>query len=399
MRFFHNEYREKARTNIITAAIIVLMLAFFYYLKNITSFFAALIGLASPFLLGIALCFIQVPVVNRLDRLQERFVFKKKKHPKITRAISTVLSHLLLLAIIAAMAFILLPQVFHSVKQLIPIITNFIQTNSHWIGETLQQFDVDFITFDGSELNIAWEQILVNFSDYITPVFDNVLNISSSIYRFFFNFFIGFITSFYIMMSKEVICARAKKLCYAFLPENLSPLLVHWSRRASAIFSGFIIGKLLDSFVIGVICYISMLLMRLEYPLLISFIVGIFNIIPFFGPIIGAIPSILILLIIDPKHALIFAIYVLILQQMDGNIIGPAIMRDHVGISSLWIMVSIIIGGGLFGFIGMLLSVPMFSLIYAIVKAWSEYRLKNKGLPVNGASYFKDPEIPKHAEQ
>ena len=397
MKLFHEEYKEKARTNILTAAIIILLLAFFYYISNIATFLRSLLSLIAPFLIGFMLCFIQLPIVHRLDQLQGRLIFKKKKHPKLTRAISTTLSHVFLVGIIIAFVLLLLPQVIHSIKQLIPLITNFVKDNSHIIGELVERLDIDFITVDGSELNIAWEQILVYLNNYSKLLFDNVMSISSSLYTFFFNLFIGIVTSFYLMMSKEIICARIKKLCYAFIPEEGASLLVHWTRRANQIFSGFISGKILDSLVIGIICYISMLLLQLEYPLLISVVVGVCNIIPFFGPIIGAIPSILILLIINPRHAMIFLVYIVILQQLDGNIIGPAIMRDHVGVSSLWIMISIIVGGGLFGFTGMLISVPMFSLVYAIVKALSEYHLKKKGLPVDSAAYAEDPNSKKHA--
>lgn len=398
VRFVHPEYKDRAKTDLFIAAVVILMLAFFYYLSSVTAFVRRIVSLASPFLLGIAICFIQVPIVRKADAFQDRWLFRKKKHPTLRRAISAILAMLLILAVLTAFIWILLPQMVHSAKQLIPIISRFIRENSHWIGDVAKQLEIDFITFDGSELNIAWEQIVSGFSNYYSVVFSNIVNISSSVYKFFFNLFIGLVTGFYIMMSKEAICARVKKLCYALVSPSTARSLVRWTRRANSIFGGFISGKIIDSFIIGVICYFSMLLMRLEYALLISFIIGLCNMIPFFGPIIGAAPSILILLIINPKHALIFTIFILILQQIDGNILGPIILKDHVGISSLWIMVSIVVGGGLFGFIGMLISVPLFSLIYAIVKAWSEIRLRKKGLPTKEEAYLTQSDIKPNAE-
>ena len=165
------------------------------------------------------------------------------------------------------------------------------------------------------------------------------------------------------VLDKEHLCAQFKKITYAFVPKETSESLIYWTRRASRIFSGFLSGKIIDSIIIGCLCYLGMLIFNIEYPLLISVIVGITNILPFFGPFIGAIPSILILLIVNPYSALWFGVFIVILQQIDGNIIGPLILGDSVGIEPLWIMISIVIGGGLFGFAGMLRLFHMFAFI------------------------------------
>ena len=216
--------------------------------------------------------------------------------------------------------------------------------------------------------------------------------ISSTIYTVVFQLFVGLITAFYLLMDKERFCNQSKKICYATMRRETCESLIYWTRHASHIFAGFISGKILDSIIIGVLCYLGMLLFKMEYALLISVIVGVTNIIPFFGPFIGAVPSILILLIVNPYSALWFAVFILVLQQLDGNVIGPLILGDYVGISPLWIMISIVIGGGLFGFVGMLLSVPVFALIYAIIKALLENRLKKRGLPVHSSCYADAPE-------
>ena len=170
--------------------------------------------------------------------------------------------------------------------------------------------------------------------------------------------------------------------------------LIYWTRRANKIFAGFITGKILDSLIIGVICYVCMLLFGIEYPLLISVIVGVTNIIPFFGPFIGAIPSALILLLVNPLSALWFLVFILILQQLDGNVIGPFILGDYVGVSAFWIMLSIMVGGGLFGFAGMLLGVPVFALVYAIVRTVIETRLRKRNLPGGQRFYIQGARKP-----
>jgi len=184
-----------------------------------------------------------------------------------------------------------------------------------------------------------------------------------------------------------------KKLCYSFLKNETCETLIYWTRRANKIFAGFISGKILDSMIIGLLCYFLMLIFKFEYPLLISVIIGVTNILPFFGPFIGAIPSILILLLVNPYSALGFAILILVLQQLDGNIIGPLILGDYVGVSPFWIMLSIVIGGGLFGFVGMLVSVPLFALVYAIMRTVAEVRLRKKNMPTETNDYIAAPEI------
>ena len=228
--------------------------------------------------------------------------------------------------------------------------------------------------------------------NYTSVLVNNLMAISSSIYTLVFQLLVGMIAAFYLLMDRERYCAQVKKLCYSLFKPSTCETLIYWARRAHKIFSGFITGKILDSLIIGIICYVCMLLFRIEYPLLISVIVGFTNIVPFFGPLIGAIPCLVILLLINPLSALWFLIFILILQQLDGNVIGPFIMGDYVGLSPFFIMLAIMVGGGLFGFPGMLLGVPVFALVYAAVKAGTEARLKAQNLPTESAAYEGAPE-------
>ena len=382
----------KARTvsNIIVVAAGIGMLAVMYYFQPIWAIVQKIFGVITPFLVGGALAFLQLPVVKRVEWFFSKTIFKKKAHPKVSRALATVISLLFLLAIIAAFLGILLPQLVDSVTQLVSLITAFISANAHHLNELLVQWD--FIAFEGEELVIGWQKIVSETSNYISFLLDNVMAIGSTIYTTIFQLFIGLITAFYLLMDKERFSAQAKKICYSLMNKDSCESLIYWTRRANHIFAGFISGKILDSAIIGVLCYIGMLAFKWEYPLLISVIVGVTNVIPFFGPFIGAIPSILILLIVNPIHAAWFALFVLALQQLDGNVIGPLILGDYVGISPIWIMISIVIGGGLFGFVGMLVSVPVFALCYAIVRACIESRLKQRGLPIHSSNYINAPE-------
>lgn len=385
-----SEQHSKTISNIIVVAAGMGMLAILIYFQGIMSAIGTIIGVVAPFLVGFGLAFLQLPVVKKVEWVFGKFIFKKKKHPKLTRALSVTISLLFLLTIIAAFVCILVPQLVESVKQLVTYITTFIRSNVHHLNQLLVRWD--FIEFEGEELVIAWEKIIAETSNYIEFVVDNVLAISSTIYTTIFQLFIGLITAFYLLMDKERFGMQAKKICYAVCKEDTCESLIYWMRRANRIFAGFISGKIIDSAIIGVLCYVGMIIFKMEYPLLISVIVGVTNILPFFGPFIGAIPSILILLIVNPYSALWFALFVLLLQQLDGNVIGPLILGDYVGISPLWIMISIVIGGGLFGFVGMLMAVPVFALVYAIIKAWIETRLRRRNLPIHSSCYADAPE-------
>lgn len=393
-----SEQKAKTISNIIVVAAGMGMLAVLIYFQPIWAAINTVIGVISPFLVGFALAFLQLPIVKKVEWFLRKTIFPKNRKPKLTRALSTTISLLFVLMIVAAFMSILLPQLIDSVKQLVTYITQFISANAEHFSDLLVRWD--FIAFEGEELVIGWEQIVSQASNYISVVMDNVMAIGSTIYTTIFQLFVGLITAFYLLMDKERFCAQAKKILYSIMKKDKCETLIYWTRRANRIFAGFISGKIIDSLIIGVLCYVLMLIFRFEYALLISVIVGVTNVIPFFGPFIGAIPSILILLIVNPYSALGFAILILVLQQLDGNVIGPLILGDYVGISPLWIMISIVIGGGLFGFIGMLVSVPVFALCYAIVRAAIENRLRQRGLPIHSSNYISAPEkIGNHVEK
>ena len=203
------------------------------------------------------------------------------------------------------------------------------------------------------------------------------------------NFLIGLVVAVYMLLSKDTFLAQLKKLVVALWSEPHANRLLEVGGRVNKIFSGFVMGKIIDSLIIGVMCYLGMLLLSLPYPVLISVIIGVTNVIPFFGPLVGAIPSALLILLTNPLQCFIFIIFVVCLQQFDGNILGPRILGDSVGLSSFWILISITVFSGLFGFAGMVLGVPVFATIYMLVSDWVKRRLTKKGLPLTTALYSK----------
>ena len=194
--------------------------------------------------------------------------------------------------------------------------------------------------------------------------------------------------SVYVLCSKETFKGQAKKLIYGIFRADQANVILEIGRKTRDIFYGFIIGKIIDSAIIGVICYVCMLIFKMPYPLLVSIIIGVTNIIPVFGPYIGALPTVIIIFLTEPMQGIYFLIFIIVLQQIDGNIIGPKILGDSTGLSSFWVVVAIVVGGGLFGFAGMLFGVPTMALIYYLVGRFSKHMLRKRDLPEETADYI-----------
>lgn len=384
------EYRPLARLITGVTAFAVLMTAALVYLDRISGFVSQLLSILSPFLVGGALAFIQMPIARKAEVLLERTLFRKAPASRAPRIISAVFSLLVFVLLVLIFLNILLPQVVASGNTLVSQVTAFVEENDDTINSLLKK--AGLISADVDPLNSVWQNILSSATNYI-DLLPSVLRTSYNlVYSVVFKTLVGLIVSFYLLVDSKRLSRKCKQACYALLEKSFAERLILWSRKASRLFAGFTTGKIVDSIVVGILCYLGMLVLGLEYPVLISVIIGVTNVLPFFGPFIGAVPSILILAIVNPISALKFAVFILILQQLDGNLIGPKILGDYVGISPLLTMASILVGSGLFGFVGLVISVPVCALLYAIVNAHIEGKLAAKGMPSDTVSYDALPE-------
>lgn len=301
-------------------------------------------------------------------------------HKNHKRILSTALVFILTIGFLILFFSIIIPNTIDSVRQF--------SKNIAVYSDTLIGYTKDF----AYKLNISEkqvEQMLINFdvTKKITSVVtESIPKIASYSYGFvkgFVNLILAFVSAFYILLDREKLVNGIKKLNYSLFDKNFANCLTLWTNDAKTVFEQYIVGNIIDSFIVGVICYFGALVLKLPYASMIALIIGVTNVIPVFGPFLGAIPVIIILCLIDPFSALIFAIFIFILQQCDGNIIKPIVLGDKLGMSGFWILFSVTIGGALFGVVGMFLGVPIFALIYAGVHDYIQVRLRNKKITIN----------------
>ena len=394
--------REKKILLIIFAAIV------FYFVLDRFSVLRSAVSLVfrvlRPLLIGCVLAFLMNPMMKFMERHILSFWVKKrnsqpgKKARNAIRTICVVLSAAILVGLAAAFFSFVAPQFYEAIRNLMEHLDEKIIGVIDWADElTGYQFTdamQDAKTSGQIELGISnaitWitNYLNVDINDSQNLIF-TATSVGTDVIMLFVRVLIGLFLAIYMLFFKESYIGHIKRLLYAVLPVSRANLALEISRKANEIFYGFIIGKILDSAIIGVICYFSMLIMRMPYPILCSFIVGVTNVIPVFGPYIGAFPTVILIFVTDPPKGIIFLIYILILQQIDGNLIGPKILGDSTGITSFWVIIAVVVGGSLFGYIGMLIGVPTLALILYLVDRFAKERMEKKHLPSSASQYIE----------
>ena len=345
-------------------------------------------GLMTPFIYGAALAYVLNPVLNWLEKKVFPKVFGDRVSKRSRRGLGVLLTFLFGCAVVALFLAVLIPQIVESIDNLAQSIYAFLPQAQNFLNDLIAQYGtnemlVDVLSMLGvdiSDPSMALQRLATRSYTFLTQVLPNLFG---GVMRFtsgLLDVVVGIIIAIYLLLSKEIFYAQVKKLLFAFFPRRVAQATLNLTHDSNAIFCGFISGKILDSAIIGVLCFIGCSVLQMPYTVLVSFIVGVTNVIPYFGPFIGAIPSIFIIMIADPLKSLVFAVFVLILQQLDGNIIGPKILGDSTGLSAFWVIFAVTFFGGLFGFVGMLIGVPTFAVIYALVRNFAEFKLGKKGL-------------------
>ena len=349
------------------------------YIPVVGKALSKFIGILSPFIWGLVLTYLLAPMMKKLEK-------------KVPKWLAVLICLIVLLLIITALIYLIIPQLYSSIETIVTNAPAYAEKIYGWIDviladhpEAESQVSSLIGSFSGSITDIMKNQVLPSLGSVVTNVTTGVVYILKSIY----NIVIGIVVSIYLLANLEKFESGCRRLLYTIFSIEKAEKIRTALKFVDKTFMGFITGKLLDSAIIGLICYIFCVLVNTEYELLIAVIVGVTNIIPFFGPFIGAIPSALIILLVSPVKCLIFIVFIIILQQVDGNLIGPKILGNSIGINGFWVMFSIILGAGLFGFWGMLLGVPVFVCIYTALDRAISKKLKKSDLPTETAGYDK----------
>ena len=373
----------------VTFAVSILFFFALYRFEGFAGIWSKLLAAAMPIIMGLVLAYLMNPVMLWLERCFKKLLSKKMKSEsklrKVSRALAITGSVIILVAIISLLIAAIVPSVIASISGLMKTLPNDVAAFINMIkngnfgdskiaelASTGLQNATDYIE------DYATEKLIPEAQKYVAQITTGVI----SVVRGLFNFIIGIIVMVYVMSIQETLAGQSKKIIYAVCKPKTGNIIIETIRKTNEIFGGFISGKIIDSLIIGVI-------LRIPSSVLVAVIIGVTNVIPVFGPFIGAIPSLLIVVIQSPWHALYLLIFIVVLQQVDGNIIGPKILGSSTGLSTFWVMFAILIGGGMFGFLGMLLGVPTFAVIYYIVKRVVNYALRKKKLPEDTRDYTK----------
>lgn len=373
---------------------------------NIGGFFSTLSGALAPLVYGFTMAYLMNPV----EGFFERAIFKRltrrsnKKNPletadsvmfnnrKRSRVYAVSLSMLALVLVLCGVLVIIIPQLVDTIQRLINNMSGYVQGITDWANRALADYPdvrewINVFLADATTMLTDWlkNSLVPQMSDIMTTVSAGIY----SVVQVFFNFFFGFVIAIYFLYNKELFAAQLKKVLFSFASPRQSNAVLRNMRTVHRTFGGFLSGKIIDSLIIGLLFFIILTVFNFPYALLCSVIMGIFNIIPVFGPFIGAVPCALLVLLEDPIYFLYFIAVVVIVQQLDGNVIGPKILGESTGLSSFWVIFSLLLGQSLFGFVGLIIGIPLFAVIYSIFRSRVGRKLRKRGLPDDSNVYRK----------
>lgn len=366
----------------------------FLRLDDIAGLLGKIGGILQPIILGLVFAYLLNPLVtiieNQVIKMFEKKAKNREKLRKVSRSIGIAGSLLVAFAVVILLLNMVIPELYRSIRDLIMGLPHQINNaidflESEKIHDTAFSGTIKSVLENGAEAFQMWlkTDLLTRINQMMSFVTVGVFSVVETL----FDIAVGVIVSVYVLNSKEKFTGQCKKITYALLSRVRANLMLQITRKSHKIFGGFVIGKIIDSIIIGILCFIGLSILDIPYTLLVSVIVGVTNVVPFFGPYIGAIPSAILILLSEPIKGIYFVIFILVLQQFDGNILGPKILGDSTGLSAFWVVFSILLGGGLFGFVGMIMGVPTFAVFYYLVSMFIEQKLERKKLPKESKEY------------
>ncbi|ALP90931.1 MULTISPECIES: AI-2E family transporter [Clostridium] len=385
---WNTKYTTIATYTFIVASAIILFYLGISQIGMLLGKISGVIGILQPFIIGFSIAYILNFILRFFERTIFDFEFVKKLEFKRNskRAIGLLVTYFVSFIVLYLFIKFVLPQLMDSIVGLINDIPMYISKTTKFIDDLLLKLNIERQYLDLINENFnRFIDYVIRFVTDLLPILGTLLtSVASKIW----NIVLGIIISIYLLSDKEKFCALSKKITYAVFPKAVAEKSIEITHRSNSTFGKFLVGKILDSVIIGILTFFILTVSKMPYAILISVIVGITNIIPFFGPFIGAIPSFIIILFVSPVKALWFLVIILVIQQIDGNIIGPKILGDSIGVSAFWILFAILVAGKFLGLVGMIIGVPLFAVVYSLLKEIVEGQLKKKGLHIETKDYL-----------
>lgn len=359
----------------IVTYVVVLVYAIFNF-SNLISGVKGIIGIISPFIVGIAIAF----VLNLVMKIFEEKIFnflsdkKYKKYLKFKRPLSVFFTFITVFLVILSLISFIIPQLIDSISKLTNAVPSYMKSFEIFISKYVTHTEI--LNTVWNNFLSAWKEVIQFTGQVLASSLTSVVNITVGFTSGLFNFILSIIFSIYMLLNKEDLQLGMKKVLYSFIRKSFADRVIRLGKISNEVFSSYIGGQFIEAIIIGVLCFIGMIILRMPYSLLISVLIAVTALIPIFGAFIGTIPSAFIILIIDPMKAIWFVIFIIVLQQVEGNLIYPKVVGGSIGLPPIWVMLAMIIGGNAFGFIGILLGIPIFSVVYKVFKEIVDKRLK-----------------------
>lgn len=394
---FHNRYFRVAVSAWLVIAMSILCFFAFYKMNAVVGLLKNISIILRPFTFGFVVAYLLLPIFNGMVRHCEpiflRVMRNQEKAKGLNRLLCGLLSVIFFLFVVGGLLSMVLPQLAESIMGLIEKMPDYLKQSEVWMTNLFSNNPV--LEENLQQLYASASDTVLNWANtHLVPQLLEVMKgnlvggFVSNALSFLKTVLVGFISAVYMLNSKHTFSAQAKKLIYSIFETDTANAVLENFRFVHRVFGGFITGKLLDSLIIGLITFVSLSILKMPYVLLISVIVGVTNIIPFFGPFIGAIPSAILIFLVSPLQAVYFVLFIFVLQQFDGNILGPKILGDSTGLASFWVMFAILLFGGLFGFVGMVVGVPLFAVIYSAISGLVNRSLRNKNIATETTEYI-----------
>lgn len=377
-----NELKTKIprslKNNLIIATYSIILFLLLTNIIGLYEGFSVIFSYIAPFFVAIGLAFIfNLP----MKAIEEKILCKLELKHKAKRAMSLTMTYVMFIMLIAGLVMFIYPQIKESILTLSSSIQGYVVNFEAFLNDFLSKYEIpaEFIAI----LDTQFEKIISFMTTMLANFVPYTLNLSVQIVSSAFNLILSFIMSIYMLSSKEQLIMSIKKMNYAFFREKTADYLVKVANLANKTFSGFIAGQLTEAVILGSLCTIGMLILNLEYALLIGTIMGMMAVIPIFGAFIGTATGIVILIMINPMKALIFLIFTTILQQIENNLIYPRVVGNSIGISGLWIIFALLLGGGIYGVQGILIGIPLFAVTYILLREWTNNKLLEKNIDIS----------------